>query len=98
MYSASSKNAIFLFAKFNSDNFTGSDYFTPQSYVRFNPGITFVSFYITTRDDRILEHDESFVIVAYPPSLPDGHNNCSTKVTIEDNDGKLVIKLLVVRT
>jgi len=41
-----------------------------------------------------LEFDESFVIVAYPPSVPGGHNNCYTKVTIEDGDGEFVIKLL----
>jgi len=43
-----------------------------------------------------LEFDESFIIVAYPPSLPGGHNNCYTKVYIEDDNGKLVIKFLVV--
>jgi len=80
---------------FNGDNFIGSDY-TQRSYVWFNPGTTVTSFYITASNDRILEYDESLFIVAYPPSLSSGHNNCYTKITIEDDDGELVIKFLVV--
>ena len=80
---------------FNGDNFIGSDY-TQRSYVQFNPATTVTSFYITARKDRILEFDESFIIVAYPPSLPSGHNNCYTKVYIEDRDGKLEIKLFYI--
>jgi len=77
---------------FNGDNFIGSDY-TQQSYVWFNPAATVTSFNITARKDHILEFDELFIIVAYPPSLPSGHNNCYTKVYIEDRDGKLEIGL-----
>jgi len=83
-----------LFAMFNGDNFIGSDY-TQWNYVWFNPATTITSFYITARNDHVLEHDKSFIIVAYPPSLPSGHNNCYTKVTIEDRDGKLEVKLFV---
>ena len=39
-------------------------------------------------DDRILERDESFIILADPPSIPDGHSNCSATVTIVDTDGR----------
>jgi len=79
---------------FNGDNFIGSDYFK-QYYALFKPGTTVNSFYIATRNDHFLEHDESFYITAHPPSLPSGYTKCYTKVTIEDNDCKLEIKLLV---
>jgi len=80
---------------FNGDNFIGSDYDRLPN-VWFEPGTSVTSFHIPAKKDHVLEHDESFIIVAYPDSLPIGHNNCYTKVTIEDDDGKLVIKLLVV--
>ena len=80
---------------FNGDNFIGSDYFK-QYYALFKPGTTVTSFYITAKKDHILEFDESFTIVAYPPSSPSGYNNCYTKVYIEDRDGKLEIKLFYI--
>ena len=39
---------------------------------------------------HFLLHNETFIILADPPSIPDGHSNCSSTVTIIDNDGRLL--------
>ena len=51
-------------------------------------GTDSVSISVSALTDRILEHDETFVIMADPPSVPDGIGNCSTAITIVDNDGE----------
>ena len=69
--------------------YIGDDYRPPlASFVRINAGRTSASFFISAMDDRILERDESFIILADPPSIPDGHSNCSATVTIIDTDGR----------
>lgn len=44
-----------------------------------------------TRDDKILEYDETFAVVAELTSEPPDQHNCNTTVTIEDDDCKLLI-------
>jgi len=67
-------------------------YFTGYSDVGFRERTAYFraernvsSFYISIRDDSILEYDESFVVVA---TLPNGLSSNAT-VIILDNDGKL---------
>ena len=68
----------------------GDDYRPPlASSVQINAGKTSASFFIRAMDDLILERDESFIILADPPSIPNGHSNCSATVTIVDTDGRL---------
>ena len=67
------------------------DYFTPPSRVTIPAGRTSASFTISTRGDRILEYDESFVVTAYPPVLPEGRRYCNATVVILDDDCKLLI-------
>ena len=70
--------------------YVGDDYRTPTlSYVRILAGRDTASFYISAVDDRVLEQDETFLIVLDPPSVPDGISNCSAAITIADNDGEL---------
>ena len=45
-------------------------------------------------DDPILERDKTFIILADPPSIPDGHSNCSATVTVIDNDDDRLLSLL----
>jgi len=51
--------------------------------------ITVFSFPITTKDDDVLEYDESFTVVAYP-HMDILCDNYSTLVTIENDDCKLL--------
>ena len=76
--------------KFCFDNFIGSDYDTPPTTVWISAGRTVGSFYITTRNDRILELNESFIVTVTSPSAD---SNCSATVTIIDNDGNLCTQL-----
>ena len=76
--------------------YVGDDYSPPiSSYVRINAGRNSASFYIRAIDDRILERDETFIILADPPSIPDGHSNCSATVTVMDNDGRFLYTLYI---
>ena len=69
--------------------YVGDDYRPPvSSYVRIVTGTDSASFSVSALADRILEHDETFIIMAEPPSVPDGIGNCSTAITIVDNDGE----------
>ena len=45
-------------------------------------------------DDKRLENNEIFRIIAVPPELPDGFSPCTADIIILDNDGKLLHKIL----
>jgi len=72
-------------------NLTDSDVGSLRRSAFFRAGTTVVRFYIYTREDRTLEYDESFKVVAYHPLLPSGLPNATTTVVIEDDDSKLLI-------
>jgi len=72
---------------------TGSDVGYLQKSVYFRAGTTFVRFYIYTREDKTLEYDETFKVVAYHPLLPIGLPNATTTIVIVNDDSKLLIYL-----
>jgi len=86
---------------FNDDTFIGShtgktpfDYFAKFSYPNFATiPANHTRFLLNIRifNDRILEDDETVIIEAIPPSVPDGYERCMTELTIQDDDGKLLI-------
>ena len=47
-------------------------------------------------NDKRLEDNEIFRIVADPPDIPNNHFTCSTDVIIWDDDGKLLHKSLAI--
>ena len=71
-------------------HFVGADYSAPPRDVRIYTGRDIASFFIYTRDDRILEDNESFIMFANPPLTPNDDNNCNATVTIMDNDGAYI--------
>ena len=90
-YNYNTKFDIHTYKNSCNVSYIGDDYGTPiSSNVRISAGRNTASFFISAMDDPILERDETFIILADPPSIPDGHSNCSATVTIIDNDGRLL--------
>ena len=61
------------------DNFIGS--------VTFAPGVIQFEIEIDIRQDRVLEGDEQFFVIATPRAQPPGSRNATAAVTIKDDDG-----------
>ena len=77
-------------------NFTGNgtDYYASYAFpdkATIPAGTTEFLLKIKIVDDKILENNELFRIVAVPPDIPDGHIRCTADVIIRD-DGKLLHK------
>lgn len=71
------------------------DYVFEEPYsIEISVGQTNISFNIPIIDDNIFEENENFDIIIIPESLPNGftrHNPGETRITIVDNDGKLLV-------
>ena len=63
--------------------FTDADYSQQPSKVTLPAGETNIAFPVRTKGDGVIEDNESFVVVALPPSQ--NNLNCSTTVIIQDD-------------
>ena len=78
------------FLKFHND-FTGSDYDPLPLYINVNKRSS-DSFYIQTVPDTVVEHNESFIVIANH-SINEISCEAATVVTILNDDGKFLITM-----
>lgn len=74
----------------HGDTFIGNDYYASPRSVTFRARDTAASIYISTREDYLLEQDESFRVTVSHPSLPRSTGSDYTVITIKDDDGMYV--------
>ena len=80
------------------DIIAGVDYVSGPYTVTFPAGVTKVSFNVDIIDDAILENNETFELSINSNTLLDRviiNNPSKVTVTIVDNDGKLIINMMI---
>ena len=69
---------------------TDNDYHIKRRHIMFHHRLTRYQLFIGIVDDCLLEYDETFSVTAVPQT-PQISCNATTRITIVDNDSKLIL-------